>query len=117
MHRTFLSVAKIATLLAMAEQQTKVATPYLLRALKFAEDCIKYLMQIVDRVAATGRTRIIDEILGRLDVAGERGLTFSALYKNFQGEMPVGAFRSFIHDLDGAGQIVLADNRIRRKEK
>lgn len=112
--RTFHTVAKIATVLAMADRETRITMPYLIRTLLFTEQCLGYLCLVLDKVAATGRTRILEEILARLDVAAAKGLSFNQLYNHFKGHMPAGTFRAYISDLVESGAIVFANNRIHR---
>lgn len=110
--RTLHAMLKIATLLAMAEMQPKVQMRHLLRAMKFTEQCITHLVFVVNRVASTTRSKLLEDILLAVSKNGNRGITQNSLYNQFKDACTLNEFSPLVKDLKAAGELKVVNNKV-----
>lgn len=114
--RTIISLIKMSTLLAMVDRADRVQMHHLLRAATFMESSLTHLTVILQKLATTGRSALLDEIITNVRLAGEQGLTKNALYKPFIKRYDKKIFWSLVADLVDAGEVYVDGARIKRKE-
>jgi len=70
------------------------------------------LVFVVNRVASTTRSKLLEDILLAVSKNGNRGITQNSLYNQFKDACTLNEFSPLVKDLKAAGELKVVNNKV-----